>query len=1003
MIKKLTLQGFKSFNKRISIPFKKGITIITGPNGSGKCVDGNTFVALSNWEYKTIEEIVNESLKNCLQIKKLSDGFFCVENPNNYKVLSLNPFTLKIEEKRIDAFIKRMDCKLLKIKTASGKELTVTYSHPFFVLRNNSIVSIPSKYLKVGEKIATLRDNNDINLNLEDIDENFISLLAKSDIFWDEIVEIKKENKKEWVYDLCINDFHNFIANDIIVHNSNIIDAICFVLGRSSAKSLRADRLSELIFHGSPNKKPAEIASVSIVFDNSNKIFGESSDEITITRKVNRKGFTIYKLNGITTIREKVLQVLSSARIYPDGHNIVLQGDVANIIEMNPLERKAIIDEICGISEYNEKKERALKDLEFVNQKLKEVEIVVNQKNQILEKLKKEKEIVDTYKSLQKTLITLKASYWKKKEEYLLKNLESVGKNLSSLEEKKKKVEEESEKIEKEIEKNENVLKDIGEKIYNAYKNLEKEKEFIKLQNSLSIIESKITVKEREIESINENIARAEAKQMEEIPSPVKAILKLNLRGVFGTISSLIKFPKELEYAIEVAAANHYYDLVVENFKTAKMCIEYLRDNKIGRATFLPLDKIKGKVIDDSKFKNIGGYIGIASNLLKFDGKFKNAIEFVFGNTIIVKDLDTAEKIGIGEVRMVTLDGDLIERSGALTGGYLVKKSFKKELNIDELIEKRKLAIEELNKLKEEREKILKELSKFEIAKEESKNLDNLESLRKNSAILLETLKEKKRKLTEEKIKLQNEINKLNFHKGKVESDLENVRMELQQYKDVSFINKSLNEIENEIKIVSKKIESLGTINFKAEEELEKFKSEYEEIFLKFKKISEERDAVLKMIEEIEKRRKEVFISTLNAISNNFNEIFKRINGGEASLELEEKDNIDSGLLIRASFPGKKLVNIDSLSGGEKTVTALAFILAIQRYKPSIFYLFDEIDAALDKENTTLIWKVIKEFSKDSQFIVISHNEEALKFADYIYGVSMEDGESKIVSLELPK
>ncbi|MCS7123677.1 MAG: AAA family ATPase [Candidatus Aenigmarchaeota archaeon] len=985
MIKKLVLQGFKSFNKKIAIPFREGITIITGPNGSGKCVDGSTLVILADGEVKSIKEIVEYSMENSSSIITLKDGFICKENPFGYKVFSLDPVSLKIKEKKIDAFIKRYERNLLMVKTKSGKKLLSTFHHPFLVLNGNDLVFLEARELRIGDKVAVFKN-------------------GKEEFGWDEVIEIKYvKSENKWVYDLSISDYHNFIANDIIVHNSNIIDAICFVLGRSSAKSLRADRLAELIFHGSQTKKQAEVASVSIVFDNSNKIFGTEESELTITRKVNRKGFSIYKINGVTSTKEKVLQVLSSARIYPDGHNIVLQGDVANIIEMNPIERKAIIDEICGIGEYNEKKEKALKDLEVVNQKLREVEIIVSQKNQILESLKKEKEIVEKYKKFQKNLTVLKASYWKKKEEYLVNNLESIEKNLKVLEEKKKSLEEESNKIESEIENNENILKDVGEKIFKAYKNLEKEKEFIKLKNTLDILESKIIIKEREIENINEILSRKELEEEQDIPQAVKSILKLNLKNVYGTIASLIKFPKELEVAIEIAAANHYYDIVVEDFETAKICIEYLKNNKIGRATFLPLDRIKAKVINDEKFKNIEGYIGIASNLLRFDEKFRNAIEFVFGNTIIIKDLDTAEKIGIGDVRMVTIEGDLIERSGALTGGYLIKKFIGRKFDVDELIEKRENTIKELEDLKKEKEKIVKELSKFEKVIEENKDLESLEGLRKNSILLLEKLKENRKKLIEEKIRIQNEINKLNFHKGKVENEIESVRLELQQYKDVEFIDKSLNEIENEIKRVSIEIQNLGSINFKAEEEYEKFKKDFDEIFSKYKKISEEREAVLKMIEEIEKKRKEVFLSTLNAISNNFNELFKKINGGEASLELEEKDNIDSGLLIRASFAGKKLINIDSLSGGEKTITALAFILAIQKYKPSLFYLFDEIDAALDKENTIAIWKIIKELSKNSQFIVISHNEEALRFADYIYGVSMEEGESKIISLELPK
>jgi chromosome segregation protein len=124
--------------------------------------------------------------------------------------------------------------------------------------------------------------------------------------------------------------------------------------------------------------------------------------------------------------------------------------------------------------------------------------------------------------------------------------------------------------------------------------------------------------------------------------------------------------------------------------------------------------------------------------------------------------------------------------------------------------------------------------------------------------------------------------------------------------------------------------------------------------------------------------------------------------GGTASLSLENPEDLESGLLIEANPFGKKLVNIDSLSGGEKSLVALAFIFAIQKYRPAPFYILDEIDAALDKENSEKVAKIIKEFSKDAQFIIISHNDATLKYADRLYGVTMIDGESKIVGLELP-
>ena len=136
---------------------------------------------------------------------------------------------------------------------------------------------------------------------------------------------------------------------------SNVLDAICFVLGRSSAKGLRADRMFEMIFHGGPSKKAAELAKVNIQFDYVKKEFPFEEDKVSISRRVNKNGVSIYKLNGRTVTKETVREVFRPARIRPEGHNIILQGDVTNVIEMNPTERREIIDEISGVREFDQK------------------------------------------------------------------------------------------------------------------------------------------------------------------------------------------------------------------------------------------------------------------------------------------------------------------------------------------------------------------------------------------------------------------------------------------------------------------------------------------------------------------------------------------------------------------------------------------------------------------------------------------------------------------------
>ncbi|MGC8993616.1 MAG: chromosome segregation SMC family protein [Candidatus Aenigmatarchaeota archaeon] len=790
---------------------------------------------------------------------------------------------------------------------------------------------------------------------------------------------------------------------------SNIIDAISFVLGRTSAKSMRADRLSELIFRGTETKKPAEYASVTIYFDNSKKIFPFEEKEISITRKVNRKGYVVYKLNGKTVTREKILEVLSLANIRPDGYNIIFQGDVTRVIEMNPIERREIIDEICGIAEYNEKKEKAMKDLEIVDQKLREVEIIVTQKYEIFKKLEEERNAALRYQELQKQLLILQASYWKKKVEALEEKLNKIVQDINHIKEKIEKIDSEIVEKEKKLEETERNNRQIIDKIVELSKRIRIEEEASRIRSRLMLIKEKIDIDRREAERIQNLIEKLEALEVKkaefsrEMSRATREILNLKLKGVYGTVADLISVPEEYKIAIEVAAAQHLYDIVVENEDVAINCINFLKREKIGRATFLPLNKIKPQEFKEKDLLDKDGVIGLASKLISYDRKFEPAIEFVFGNTLIVDSLQTAKEIGIGKVRMVTLDGDLVERSGAITGGFLIveRKMKEEKEDIEKYRELKLQLLREIEELKKEEEELENKLKEIAIS-EESKEMINLEKLKISSEREIEKLREERRKLQDRRINLEIEINKLAIEKAKIETELESSKKEAEKFINVETLDEKLSVIEEKLRKVESEIKNIGTVNLKAIEEYEILKKEFDALKEKYEKILEEKKAVIKTIEEIESKRREVFFSTLEKINSEFNKVCSEMMNGKGLLTLEDVNNLDSGLLIQITLPGKN-VDIDSLSGGEKTLTALAFLFAIQRYKPSDFYLLDEIDAALDKENSLKVARWLKEMSKDCQFITISHNDITIRAADKLYGCTLEDGETKILSLELPK
>jgi chromosome segregation protein len=175
-------------------------------------------------------------------------------------------------------------------------------------------------------------------------------------------------------------------------------------------------------------------------------------------------------------------------------------------------------------------------------------------------------------------------------------------------------------------------------------------------------------------------------------------------------------------------------------------------------------------------------------------------------------------------------------------------------------------------------------------------------------------------------------------------------------------------------------------------------------VLAKKEKLVTEREDVLVMMNEIETKKKDLFMNTYDAINENFQQKFLSLNSkGEATLELEEPETVfEGGMNIKVRLTGKKFLDIRSLSGGEKTMTALAFLFAVQDHEPAPFYVLDEVDAALDKRNSEKLAELVRQYVDRAQYVVISHNDGVISSADNLYGVSMnEHGISKVVSLRI--
>jgi chromosome segregation protein len=789
---------------------------------------------------------------------------------------------------------------------------------------------------------------------------------------------------------------------------SNLGDAVAFVLGKSSSKALRAKKSQDLVFHGSQRKSGADYAKVGLYFNNASKNLPLEEDTVSISRRINKKGVSTYRMNGRVVTRQQIVDMFALAGVTADGHNIIQQGDVNKIVEMDAEQRRQIIDEISGISEFDEKKAKAEKELAKIEERVREAEIIINEKASIMDKLKAERDAALKYRELESGLARIRAALVWKDYSGARKSMESIEGELRGKEAETGKLEKEIGEFDTRLQEEEGKLEELTKSVLKASDQIDVTRKIERLRGEIERKRDRIESNRREIERIDSIVEKISS--IDSGSNPALNALK-DMPGVQGSLSELIMVPPEYRTAVEVSAGSHMRDVVVDTMNNAVRCVKHLKANRSGRARFLPMDRVRGL----PRKPLPTGAIGWLSELIQHDPIHDGIVSYVFSTTAAVKDIDRAKAIAKSQrVRMVTLDGDLMEASGAITGGYYRKSK----------------AGPEAARYQEEKRKLSKEIETLESGlrgmnmdleilaeKEKRTKTTDLERERVKLDESLREIREKRKGTYERLLIIQQEVGRSNINKARLEARFDNLKLQWEQRSErdekaekkngypeeleeyVRTGTAKLKEMERESII---QIQNLGPINLKSVEDFETLRTEFEDFKEKVDKIIEEKDAIVRTVSRIEEKRLETFNKYLGEISRNFRTVYRELTAGEAELVLDNPSDLESGLLIRAQPPGKKLLNIDSMSGGEKTLTAFTFLFAIQRCRPSPFYILDEADATLDKSNTKKVADLIRKQASMAQFIVISHNDALVREADQVYGVSMEDGESKILGLELP-
>ena len=914
---------------------------------------------------------------------------------------------------------------------------------------------------------------------------------------------------------------------------SNISDALCFVLGRLSVKSMRAAKASNLIFLGSKVASPAKEASVEIVFDNSEKIFSIDEKEISIKRIVRKNGQSIYKINNETRTRQDVLGLLAQAGIDPNGYNIILQGEIQNLVRMQPEERRKIIEEVSGISIYESRKEKSLRELQKTDEKLKEISAILRERTAYLNNLEKERQQALRFKKLENDSKKFKASIiysdLTKKQKELEKINSEISSRLKEIEKTKKIISDLSSAIKSFESRIENINLTIQKSTGFEQEKLNREIADIRallagLEVSYNNEEKKIAEISRQKISFNESIREHEleiknlqketpsaSKKSKDISSKKQELEKLEeqrkkfymikseLRAVRERLDDkknfLSNFTTESDFLFQEikSLSLELFDtksnsLKLEELKKIlsekKEALQILnkREIELEKTTHTDehdienqkklLEKIyKIDICPVCKSKITDEHLDLITRetnpkIEKLQREIENAdkeLNSIYDKRkILQQDIEQmSSEISKREsdiIKLASINGkkeqikNLQEKIDKTKKEVLefekrkknLEKNFEENLNIEQKYETARIEVQEISLLSEEtinseisfkqRELERLKISFKQLCREEEDVKDEFSILKKdieeNENVLEkkkkqeEALGEKFRKLISERdfihvqirerekekanqqnivYNLEQAINEFKISKARVGAEVSNLETEMLTFSDVEIIKSNRDTLVEKLTKIQEILSRIGSVNLRSLEVYDSVKKEYDIIKEKVEIISKEKQGIMKIINEIDIKKKKTFLKTLNELNEIFSRNFMQLSTkGTVSLELENrKEPFEGGVGIIVKTGHGKYFDVKSLSGGEQTLVALSLIFAIQELNPYYFYILDEIDAALDKKNSERLAGLLKKYMQKGQYIVITHNDEIITNATSLYGVSMHDGVSKIISLKL--
>ena len=776
---------------------------------------------------------------------------------------------------------------------------------------------------------------------------------------------------------------------------SNVIDAVRWVLGESSAKNLRSDSMTDVVFNGSTSRKPVSKASVELFFDNKDgRIGGEFSSysEISVRRSLELDGQSNYYLNGTSCRKKDITDVFLGTGLGPRSYAIIEQGMISQLVSAKPDEMRGYIEEVAGISRYLERKKETESRIKRTKENLSRLDDLRDEIQRLLYKLQRQAKAAEKYHELRKdekeAQLLLLGAKWR-----------DVSNVLESKEKAVKVQELKVEEINSQKNTSDSEIIKLRARQIELQTSLDKvQQEFYSYGADISRTEQELSAKKERVSEINETISvnlaqidarKGEIKNLGKNKSSALEELKniqeeLNSLKESDDSDSNIVEAKKLEgsWLVFITETRSLLSKLKETLLSLSSKLENNQpiddDKSLMDSLEAKLDKLQKE--PDKLTKLTQDFLSSTSkeakqeriNLIEKTDKFAEL-------QALVASLGSEETHA--ETKLADLDKDnfsLGTESKELLGPI---NEIQKRL--DELL-KGRLAVEE---------KLLKSRKSIEECNSSIHSFEKEKIEKEQAAITLRELLEN--------LRLERQASKI--EQNNIEKQVSDLDGNLSKIKERLDKNKSAENYASELEEIEVKITRLGAINLVAMEEFEQETERKALLDEQHKELTEALETLEKAITKIDKETRTTFKDTFDKLNQSLSKSFPKLfGGGHAELVMLGDDLLNCGIGISARPPGKKNASVSQLSGGEKALTAIATVFAFFELNPAPFCLLDEVDAPLDDLNTMRFIDLVNDMSQRVQFVYITHNKISMEKSKHLMGVTMQEpGVSRMVAVDV--